>query len=232
MSGQSIEFLDARDRQRFPIVPRDRTQEMTPACSFTTAIGSLTNVAKVDRQRRNRIVIETPSARYRQVGRPYRRPAAPGTREGVVALSVIAAAALATFLALFLTSRPYDPMDSTVEPQQVVPQGPTAIQPSPKPSPSTTPRQSPNATPEQPSEPAGGTAPPDDAAIQSEIERTLASDAVLSRLDVSTIVDAGKVTMVGSVKSSELKQRVEKAVRSVGGVSSVDNQLVVLQPTP
>jgi len=73
---------------------------------------------------------------------------------------------------------------------------------------------------------------PDDAVIQADIEKALASDATLAKLDVSTIVEAGRVTMVGSVRSREIRQRVEKAVRSVKGVNSVDNQLVVLESTP
>ena len=73
---------------------------------------------------------------------------------------------------------------------------------------------------------------PDDASIQSQIEKILASDPVLSQLDVSTLVESGKVTVVGSVHSPDMKQRVERAVRSVKGVSSVDNQLVVTQATP
>ena len=73
---------------------------------------------------------------------------------------------------------------------------------------------------------------PDDAGIQSQIEKVLASDPALSKLDVSTLVENGKVTIVGSVKSSDLKLRVEKAVRSVKGVVRVDNQLVVSEATP
>jgi osmotically-inducible protein OsmY len=73
---------------------------------------------------------------------------------------------------------------------------------------------------------------PDDAGIQSQIERTLASDPVLSKLDVSTLVEGGKVTIVGSVRSADLKQRVEKTLRSVKEVISVDNQLVVTEATP
>ena len=38
--------------------------------------------------------------------------------------------------------------------------------------------------------------------------------------------------MVGSVKSAELKQRVERVLRSVKGVIEVDNQLVVVESTP
>ena len=182
---------------------------------------------------RNRIVIQTPAARYRPAS-PASRGPGPGTREGIVALSVIAAAALATFLALFLTSRPYDPMNSTVEPEQTVPAG-SLIMPSPKPSPTNSTSPQPNqvggATPLP--EPSAETATvPDDAGIQAQIERTLSADPTLSKLDVSTLVEAGKVTIVGSVKSADLKQRVEKALRSVKGVVSVDNQLVITEATP
>ena len=74
--------------------------------------------------------------------------------------------------------------------------------------------------------------PPDDASIQSQIESALASDSVLSKLDISTLVENGKVTIVGSIKSADLKQRVERTIRSVKGVTSTDNQLVIVAPTP
>jgi len=184
----------------------------------------------MERPRHKRIVVETPSGRYqRHIG----RQSAPRPRESIVAVTVIAAATLATFLALFLTSRPYDPMDSTIEPQQAVPQGPIAASPSPNPSPSPTPViQGPASG--QANESAGDTKPAvtDDATIQAEIEKTIASDATLSKLDVSTIVEGGKVTLVGSVKSPELKQQVEKAVRKIKGVVSVDDQLVITEATP
>ena len=184
-------------------------------------------------RRRNRIVIETQTARNQRGTRRVGRQPGPGTREGIVALTVIGAAALATFIALFLTSRPYDPMNSTIAPVQTVPAGSLAMQPSPKPSPTISP------SPQQSL--AGGAVPspeptietaPDDAGIQSQIERMLASDPTLSKLDVSTLVEAGKVTIVGSVRSADLKQRVEKALRSVKGVVSVDNQLVITEATP
>jgi len=54
----------------------------------------------------------------------------------------------------------------------------------------------------------------------------------LSGVDVSTLVENGKVTIVGSVRSLELKQRTERLIRSLKGVSSVDNQLVISQVTP
>ncbi|HEX7531139.1 MAG TPA: BON domain-containing protein, partial [Pyrinomonadaceae bacterium] len=173
--------------------------------------------------------------RQQRGARPTGRQPRPGRREGIVALTVIGAAALATFVALFLTSRPYDPMNSTLAPVQTVPAGSLTTQPSPKPSPTVSPSPRPNQSVTAPPspEPAGATgAVPDDAGIQSQIERTVDSDPVLSKLDVSTLVEGGKVTIVGSVRSTDLKQRVERALRSVKGVVSVDNQLVVTEATP
>ncbi len=184
-----------------------------------------------NRSNRNRIVIKAPTGSRR--GQTHNRRSAPKTRESLLAISVIAAAALATFVALFLTSRPFDPMNSTVLPQQSVPQAPALVQPSPKPSSSTSPQQKPAA--EQSPTPASETtdaAGSDDAAIQSKIERMLAANPTLSKLDVSTLVKDGKVTVVGSVSSAELKSRVARAVGSVKGVVSVDNQLVVTEATP
>jgi len=127
-------------------------------------------------------------------------------------------------------------MNSTIVPQQAIPENPVLMQPSPKQS--STPMSSPQSTPS----PSARQSPEptlektvtiqDDASIQSQIEKTLASDSFLSQLDVSTLVESGKVTLVGSVQSSDMKRRVERAVRSVKGVISVDNQLVVSEATP
>lgn len=175
---------------------------------------------------RRRVVIPTSPSQTRR-GSAHRAPRA-GSREGVVALSVIGAAALATFLALFITSRPYDPMNSTFEAQQTVPAGPLSAQASPTPSPTPTAMR-----PSESPEPAGETAAPvDDATIQAQIERASKLDPDLANLDVSTIVEGGRVTIVGSVPSTALKQRVERVIRSIRGVSAVDNQLVVIEATP
>ncbi len=185
-----------------------------------------------DTRRRNRIVIETPTARNQRRSHSTGSPQA-GAREGIVALTVIGAAALATFMALFLTSRPYDPMNSTLVPAQTVPAGSLALQASPKPSLSPSPQQKQTANAAPSPEPTSATAnAPDDAAIQSAVERTLASDPTLAKLDVSVLVERGTVIVVGSVRSADLKQRVEKAVRGVKGVVSVDNQLVITDAKP
>jgi hypothetical protein len=186
-------------------------------------------------KRRSRIVIDTPTSRQGRNTRPVGRQAGPGAREGIVALTLIGAAALATFVALFLTSRPYDPMNSSLAPVQTVPAGSLATQASPKPSPTASPSPRPIQTttaPPSPEPASENVTVPDDASIQSQIERILASDPVLSKLDVSTLVEGGKVTIVGSVRSVELKQRVEKSLRAIKGVVSVDNQLVITEATP
>jgi len=72
----------------------------------------------------------------------------------------------------------------------------------------------------------------DDASIQSRIDAALTADPALAKLDVSTLVENGKVTVVGSVRSAEVKQRVEKTIRSLKGVATVDNQLVVNDTSP
>src|SRR4029434_1548529 len=103
-------------------------------------------------------------------------------------------------------------------PQQTVPSGP-GVSPSPKSSPTATPlsSQSP-ATQGSPTAPGGETTEvPDDATIQAHIESALAADANLSKLDVSTLVENGKVTIVGSVRSAEVKQRVERTIRLGNG---------------
>lgn len=178
---------------------------------------------------RSRIVVDTGSHRYPSTARRHRQNR---NRELSVALSVIAAGALATFIALFITSRPYDPMDSTFNAQQTVPQAPLAI---PSPSSSTTPSPKPTQAAAQESPQVGGAtapSPPDDPAIQAQIEKALSSDNALSQADISTIVEGGRVTIVGSVRSAELKQRVERTIRAIKGVASIDDQLVVIEASP
>jgi len=183
-------------------------------------------------QRNRRRVVITTSGEHARRAIPPRRTRTTGPREWVLALVVIGAAALATFLALFLTSRPYDPMSSTVQPQQSAPVGQLQVQPTPTASPTQTPTVNPkaSASPEPSSEAA--TPPPADATIQQEIEQAFHSDSALTDLDISTIVEAGRVTVVGSVRSSELKQRVARTIRGIKGVTAVDNQLVVIDATP
>lgn len=170
----------------------------------------------------------------RQQRRSPQRYATPRNAEVWVAISVIIAAALATFVALYITSRPFDPATASLAPQQVIPAGPI-VTPSAKPSPSPSATAQNKPSPVASSSVAGGetsNTPIDDASIQSHIDVALDTDPMLSKLDLSTLVENGKVTIVGSVNSAELKQRAERIVRSIKGVTIVQNQLVVSESTP
>src|SRR5689334_286100 len=188
-------------------------------------------MSQMEQRNRRRVVITTSGEHVRRVI-PSRRSRTVGPREWLLALVVIGAAALATFLALFLTSRPYDPMNSTVQPQQSVPQGQLQLQATPTASPSQVQTSSPAAS--VPTEPSAEATPIpiDDATIQQEIERALHADSTLADLDISTVVETGRVTIVGSVRSTDLKQRVARVIRGIKGVIAVDNQLVVIEATP
>ena len=180
---------------------------------------------------KNRIVVDA-SRRHQSASnkRPQARP--PGS-EPWIAISIIVAAALATFLAMFITSRPFDPGAASLAPQQTIPAGPL-VSPSTRVSPTISPTPQTKLSVEQtPSISEGEVAPAvDDASIQSRIDALLAADVTLTKLDVSTLVENGKVTIFGSVQSTELKQRVEKVIRSIKGVNIVNNQLVVNEATP
>ena len=182
------------------------------------------------RSSRSRIVVDTSRRAQTNVRGANRTPSR--NPEPWIAISIIVAAALATFLALFITSRTFDPETASFGPQQAIPAGPV-FSPSPRQSPTVSP--TPQAKPSAQTSPiAGGEATPpvDDASIQSHIESALGADPALAKLDVSTLVENGKVTIVGSVRSAELKQRIERTIRSVKGVAAVDNQLVVNEATP
>jgi osmotically-inducible protein OsmY len=106
------------------------------------------------------------------------------------------------------------------------------VKPSPSPSATAQTKPSPIASPSLTGGGETSNLPVDDASIQAHIDTALAADPMLSKLDVSTLVENGKVTIVGSVGSAELKQRAERIIRSIKGVTNVENQLVVSESTP
>jgi osmotically-inducible protein OsmY len=64
--------------------------------------------------------------------------------------------------------------------------------------------------------------------IQSEIDRKLSADGNLASLGITATVNDGKVILVGTAPSDELKAKVERLVRSIAGVKVVDNQIAVV----
>jgi hypothetical protein len=202
-----------------------------------------------EQHRRSRVVIETPAAR-REVVRTVtaREPVRRGLSGGVVAALVIGSVALVTLLFLFILNRQ---QQDTVTEVSTSRQSASAPQPAQQPviieqAPPTQTQppiiiQQPATTTTQPpviieQAPAPAAAPPvttatssgtNDTAIQSEIDKRMAEDATLSTLGVTTTVLDGKVTIIGTVESQAQKNQVERMVKSVKGVRSVDNQVVI-----
>jgi BON domain-containing protein len=184
--------------------------------------------------KRSRVVVETPSA-HREVVESHvaRIPERGGVSGGTVGVIVVLAVALVTILVLLLLSgRSIDnsnvdvasqsaPVPQTTIVQQPAPQQPVIIQ---QPAPVTQP--APVIV-----NPAGGnTTPPvnNDAAIQADVEKTLSDDTTLGSLGITVSVLDGKATLIGAVKNESLKADVERLVRRVRGVKSIDNQISVL----
>jgi hypothetical protein len=83
--------------------------------------------------------------------------------------------------------------------------------------------------------PAGGTISSDtqqpaniDSTIQTEIDKRLLDDPAFSSLGITATVINGKVTLLGTVKTEDVKAQVEKMVKQVKGVKQVDNQITVM----
>jgi hypothetical protein len=195
-----------------------------------------------EQHKRSRVVIETPTAR-REVVRTVtaRAPERRGVSTGVVAALVIGAVAMVTqlFLLILNRKRSETAVNANVQTTQPTPVQPVIIQqPTPQQQtpiiiqqPATT--TQPPVIIEQPAPATTTTAPAttssggDDAAIQSAIDKKMAEDATLSTVGVTVTVMEGKVTLIGTVDTAALKNQVERLVKSVRGVRTVDNQIIV-----
>lgn len=193
-----------------------------------------------EQARRRRVVVETPSERREVVhSESVRSDDGNGISAGMVGVLVVVAIALITMLVLFwMSTQPAtdttvatapQPTTTVVEQPAPAQQPPVIIQ---QPAPVTTQPAPIIVTP-----PAGGStagSSTDQAAmnldtnIQTEIDKRLTDDPTFSALGITATVLNGKVTLLGTVKSEDLKTGVERMVRQVKGVKSVDNQITVL----
>jgi len=198
---------------------------------------------KVFEQRRNemaydeqqsesrRVVVETPNARREVVhSEAVRYPERSGVSGAVLAAIVVGVIALATIIILFVMNQQQN--DANANLAQTPPQTTIVQQPAQQPpvivqQPATQP--APVIINGQPAPAVGGstTKAPDDGAIQAAIDKKLNDDPVFSSLGITVTVLNGKVTLMGMVKTEALKSQVERAVRNVKGVKSVDNQISV-----
>jgi BON domain len=182
---------------------------------------------------RRRVIVETPTARreveHSEAVRYPERTGASGALMGAVAVAVVALAAIAI---LFLMNRQQD-MNANVAQQQppnVVVQQPAEQPPNvvvQQPAPATQPAPVIVNNPGTASGGSASTGANDDSAVQAAVDRKLSNDPALSSLGITAMVMNGKTTLMGTVHSEAEKARVERAVRAVKGVRSIDNQISV-----
>ena len=190
-----------------------------------------------EQARRSRVVVETPSERREVVhSQSVRTPDNSGISAGMVGVLVVVAIALITMLVLFwLSSQPTTDPNLTAAQQQptTVVQQPAPVQQPPviiqQPAPATQPAPI-VVTPPVPT--GGSTTPAEsvniDSTIQTVVDKRIADDPEISTLGITATVLNGKVMLVGTVKTQELKTRIERMVKQIKGVKEVDNQITVL----
>jgi uncharacterized integral membrane protein len=189
-------------------------------------------------QESRRVVVETPTARREVVQTETARyPEKSGGISGAaLAAIVVGVIALAAIIILFMMNQ--QPTDANVNVAQTQPpttivqqpaqQAPVIVQ---QPAPATQPApiiingQSQPA----PATSAGSTTSnvPDDSSIQTAVDKKLNDDPTLSTLGITASVVNGKATLIGTVKTEALKSQVERTVRNIKGVKSVENHIIV-----
>jgi BON domain len=185
-----------------------------------------------------RIVVETPTARREEVhSEAVRYPERSGVSGAALAAIVVGVVALAAIIILFVLNQQQtaanDNMTAQQQQPQTIVQQPAQQQPPiivQQPAPATQP--APVIINGQPAPVSGGsntttTTGPDDSTVQAAVDKKFSDDPQLSALGITATVLNGKVTLMGSVQSAADKSLVERAVRNVKGVKSVDNQISV-----
>ena len=186
-----------------------------------------------------RIVVDTPSGRREEIHSEARQyPERSGGVSGAaLAAIVVGVIALAAIIILFVMNQQQNALNANTtaqqQPPQTIIQQPAQQQQPPvivqQPAPAT---QAPVIINGQPSTSSGTTSAPttsgsDDSSVQTAVDKKLNDDPGLSPLGITATVVNGKVTLLGMVHSQSEKSQVERAVRQVKGVKSIDNQISV-----
>lgn len=165
---------------------------------------------------------------------PTRRDRVVIPRGTLADAAIIVGATLATTLfLLFISGQIQDTTSGNLTSSPARQATTTARQPTPQPSLLAYPSPSASLATPTPAVPEGGATGDiiDDTAIQAEIDKRIADDPNFSKLDITATVTNGRVILVGTVPTNELKTRIEKLARAVKGVKEVDNQIVVVGGT-
>ena len=190
-----------------------------------------------EQARRSRVVVETPNERREVVHTQSVRDNS-GISAGMVGVLVVVAIALITMLVLFwMSSQPTTTDNANIAATQ---QPPTVVQqPAPVQQPPVIIQQPAPATQPAPivvTPPAGGstasTVPAEttniDSTVQAAVDKRLSDDPEISTLGITASVLNGKVMLLGTVKTEEMKTRIERMVKQIKGVKAVDNQISVI----
>ena len=192
-----------------------------------------------EQARKSRVVVETPNERREVVhSQSVRTPDNGGISAGMVGVLVVVAIALITMLVLFwLSSQPTTTDNANIAATQ---QPPTVVQqPAPVQQPPVIIQQPAPATQPAPiivTPPAGGstaaTVPAEttniDSTVQAAVDKRLSDDPEISTLGITASVLNGKVMLLGTVKTEEMKTKIERMVKQIKGVKAVDNQISVI----
>ncbi len=183
-----------------------------------------------------RIVVETPNSR-REVEHTeaVHYPERHGISGAAMAAIVVGVIALAAIIILFVMNQQQNANDNLAAQQQQQPATTIVQQPAQQPPVIV---QQPGTTTTQPAPviinnppsaggSSGATSGNDDGAVQTAIDKKLSDDPTFSTLGITATVLNGRVTLMGVVKSDALKAQIERAVRNVKGVKSIDNQITV-----
>jgi BON domain-containing protein len=184
-----------------------------------------------------RIVVDTPNARREEIHTEARRypDRSSGISGAALAAIVVGVIALAAIIILFVLNQQQNSVNANVAAQQP----PVTQQPAQQPpviveQPATQPPVIINGGQPAPATGGGITSSggtignlPDDSGVQAAVDKKLNNDPQLSSLGITATVFNGKVTLIGMVHSQAEKTQVERAVRSIKGVKSVDNQITV-----
>jgi BON domain len=168
----------------------------------------------------------SPSQRYRGNDRSRSSSNNPLVEVGIVVATIL----VTTLFLLSISGQISDTTAGNLIALSAPPEKSIASPASPQPSltagvtPIAQPTRSAAPTPET-EKPAGSS---DDPAIQAEVDKKLEAEGSLSAQGITATVVNGKVTLVGTAPSDELKSHIEKLVRAIKGVRQVDNQIVVI----
>ena len=177
-----------------------------------------------------------PSGRGRPRERQYRPSGNETNRAWIDAGIVIASTLLTTVLLLAISGQLRDTTAADLIAQSPAPLPETiTAQATPQPSVSAHAAPTPSAqpsrattTPAQEEAMPATVGAPDDTEIQAAVDKKLQDDPRLSPLGITAAVSDGKVMLVGTAPSDEMKDQVEKLVRGIKGVKHIDNQIVVV----